>query len=83
MENKLETKIWYRFLKVLYILIYYLIPIFTIFIFWRGYKLWEIIVFSTLFIVFSIILVRLIKIIVIYVITGQKPEWRIEFKKLF
>lgn len=82
-KNKLEAKIWYRFLKVLYILICCLIPVFTILQFWRGYKPWETIVFTILFIVFFIIIIRLIKIIIIYIIIGQKPKWRDELSKFF
>ncbi len=81
-KNKLENKIWYRLLKVLYILAYCTIPV-IISQFWGVYKPLEIIIFSILFIVFSIIVIRLIKISIIYIITGQKPEWKNEVKRFF
>lgn len=39
--------------------------------------------FILLIVLFSIVIIRLTKIIIIYIIKGEKPKWKKELKKLF
>lgn len=94
----LGNKWWHRLLKVLYIVLY-LPLLLIIPIMWSansssytGYFLgqprytdtygkafW----YSLLTLVIYIVILRLIKVAVLYVVVGQKPEWKKEFKKFF
>lgn len=44
---------------------------------------WESFWYSLLTLVIYVIILRLIKLAVVYVIFGQKPKWKKEFKKLY
>jgi len=99
-----EDKTWYRFLKVLYIFSYCLIPLIINKV-WinnaprepgliKDGGTWHVaphtfdyyvqgVFLILLTIVISLIIIRLIKIVVIYIITGEKPKWRDEFRKFF
>jgi len=101
-KNKLENKIWYRLLKILYFFSYCLVPV-IVSIVWDnnapheygsfkhetvwfthtlGYYMQStLLIFLT--IIISIIVIRLMKVIILYIIIGQRPEWKKEFKKLF
>ncbi len=93
----LNDKWWYRLLKVIYILLY--VPLLGIIpLVWSensssynyfsrpytvtdtsGSAFW----YCLLTLVIYIIIARLIKISVLYISIGRKPEWKKEFKKLF
>ncbi len=78
---------WHRLLKILYIIGY--IPLLIIIpIVWsenscyycsNGDSFW----YSVLTFIIYILILRLIKLAVIYVVFGRNPEWKKEFKKLF
>ena len=82
---------WHRLLKVLYIIAH--LPLLIIIpIVWSsnssnyytgadtsGTAFW----YSILTLLIYMAIVRLIKIAVLYVSAGRKPEWKKEFKKLF
>lgn len=90
-----NEKWWHRFLKVLYIILY--IPLLVILpVVWSinsssynyysssstdtsGTAFW----YCLLTLVIYMAVVRLIKIAVLYVALGKKPEWKKEFKRLF
>lgn len=82
-----NDKWWHRLLKVSYI-VGYLPLLFIIPIVWSenscyycsdGDAFW----YSLLTLVIYLIVIRLLKIAVLYVAIGRKPEWKKEFKKLF
>ena len=94
----LNDKWWQRFLKVIYIFlclqIFWIVPVVWISNDSRytGYYLgqsqyedtyglafW----YSLLAIAIFLVITRLIKITVLYVAMGRKPEWKREFKKLY
>lgn len=80
-----DEKWWHRLLKVLYIIGY--MPLLIIIpIVWsenscyycsNGDSFW----YSVLTLVIYIVIIRLIKIAVLYVMSGRRPEWRKEFKR--
>ena len=90
-----NDKWWYRLLKVGYIAL--LMPLLLIVpLVWSankpyyssyfhettgsyGWAIW----YSFLSIIIYIVIARLIKISVLYIVIGQKPKWTKEFKKLF
>ena len=84
LKNK-DEKWWHRLLKVLYITSY--MPLLIIIpIVWsenscyycsNGDSFW----YSVLTLVIYIVIIRLIKIAVLYVTSGRRPEWRKEFKR--
>lgn len=91
-----DEKWWWRFLKVSYIFlclqILWIVPVV-----WEsnsssyvggyysryedtyGQAFW----YSILTMIIFIAITRLIKITVLYVVTGRKPNWKSEFKKLY
>ena len=83
----LNDKWWHRLLKVLYIIGY--VPLLIIIpIVWsenscyycsNGDAFW----YSLLTLVIYLVGIRLLKIAVLYIVIGRKPEWKKEFKKLF
>jgi len=85
--STLNENWWHRLLKVLYIVGY--IPLLIIIpIVWSenscyycsdGDSFW----YSLLTLVIYVVVIRLIKIAVLYVAMGRRPEWKKEFKKLF
>lgn len=93
-----DDRWWHRFLKVLYVFIYlqilWILPAVwstnsSIYVghirneyVYRdtyGQAFW----YSLLALAIFVVVVRLIKITVLYVIWAQKPQWKVEFKKLF
>lgn len=85
---------WHRLLKVIYIFLYlqilWIVPLVwsansSSYSYYGGYEdttgsaFW----YSVLAIVIFVVVLRLIKLTVLYVALGQKPEWKKEFKKLF
>ena len=90
-----DDKWWYRLAKVIYVLLYLpLLPL--ILLVWSenvprynayfnkyygsyGEAFW----YSLLTLVVYIVVVRLIKIIFLYIAFAQKPRWKKEFKKFF
>jgi len=93
-----DERWWVRFLRVIYIILYIPLP-FIIWGVWETYSstytgyllgqsyykntygkaFW----YSLLAFCIYIIVIRLIKIAVRYVVIGEKPEWEKEFKKPF
>ncbi len=83
----LKENWWHRLLKVLYIVGY--IPLLIIIpIVWSenscyycsdGDSFW----YSLLTLAIYVVVIRLIKLAVLYVAMGRHPEWKKEFKKLF
>ncbi len=91
----LDDRWWHRLLKVAYIILY--IPLLGIIpIVWSansssynyysssstdtsGTAFW----YCLLTLVIYMVIARLIKIAVLYIAMGRKPEWKKEFKKLF
>jgi hypothetical protein len=83
----LNEKWWHRLLKVLYIVGY--LPLLLIIpLVWSenscyycsdGDAFW----YSLLTLVIYVAIIRLIKVAVLYVAMGRRPEWKKEFKKLF
>jgi uncharacterized membrane protein len=90
--NIQNEKWWYRLLKVLYLIA--LLPLLGIIIIvWSSYTPYcysyscygsynEAFWYSLLTLVIGLIVLRLIKLAVIYVTIGRKPDWKKEFKKL-
>ena len=86
----LNDKWWHRLLKVLYVISYLplLIIIPTVwsessYSYYSGSTEGEAFWYSLLTLVVYMAIARLIKITVLYVAFGRKPEWKKEFKKLF
>ena len=86
----LNDKWWHRLLEVLYVVSY--LPLLIIIpVVWSenryshysGETIGEALWYSLLTLVIYMVIVRLIKIAVLYVALGRKPEWKKEFKKLF
>ncbi len=93
--STLNEKWWHRLLKVLYVLAW--LPLFGIIpAVWsanapycstysnycsgsNGESFW----YSLLTLVIYVVVLRLIKIAILYVAVGLRPEWKSEFKKLF
>lgn len=94
-HSTLDERWWHRLLKVLYIIAY--LPLLLIIpLVWsensssydyysRTYTdtIGEAFWYSLLTLVIYMAVVRLIKIAVLYIAVGRKPEWKKEFKKLF
>jgi hypothetical protein len=96
-KNTLSEKWWYRLFKVTYILMY--IPLLVIIIAtWYSNKPYcsyyyskqscygsysDAFWYSLLALIIGITVLRLIKISFIYVIKGQRPKWKKEFKKIY
>lgn len=90
-----DEKWWYRLVKVIYISLYF--PLLIIIpIVWvenapyyssysdryygsYGEAFW----YSILTLIIYIVIIRLIKIIFLYIALAQKPKWKKEFKKFF
>jgi uncharacterized membrane protein len=86
----LNDKWWHRLLKVLYVVAYLplliIIPIVwneNSYSYYGGDTLGGAFWYSLLTLAIYMVIVRLIKIAVLYVVLGRKPEWKKEFKKLF
>lgn len=86
----LNDKWWHRLLKVLYVVSY--LPLLIIipvvwsensYSYYGGGSEGEAFWYSLLTLVIYMAVARLIKIAVLYVALGRKPEWKKEFKKLF
>lgn len=86
----LNDKWWHRLLKVLYVVTY--LPLLVIipvvwsensYSYYGGGSSGEAFWYSLLTLVIYMAIARLIKIAVLYVALGRKPEWKKEFKKLF
>lgn len=90
----LDDRWWNRLLKVVYIFFYlqilWIVPVVwsvnsTSWSYYGGYEdttgtaFW----YSVLTIIIFVCIMRLIKVSALYVLIGQKPEWKKEFKKLF
>lgn len=90
----LDDRWWNRLLKVVYIFFYlqilWIVPVVwsvnsTSWSYYGGYEdttasaFW----YSVLTIVIFVVIMRLIKVSALYVLIGQKPDWRGEFKKIF
>ncbi|HUC88455.1 MAG TPA: zinc-ribbon domain-containing protein [Candidatus Paceibacterota bacterium] len=90
-----NEKWWHRLLKVMYILAYIPLPLVLIVV-WSassssydystssttdtsGTAFWYCVLATLIYLV----VVRLIKIAVLYIAVGRKPEWKKEFKRLF
>lgn len=87
-----EDKWYLRLAKVIYIALYIPLP-FVLFGVWTlnqpycyyepcvldGEAFW----YTLLTLVVWVVILRLIKIAVLYVFTAQKPKWKIEFKRFF
>jgi hypothetical protein len=85
---------WYRLLKVIYILLYILLP-FLLWLVWdenatswnygggyqdtTGSAIW----YTFITLVVYIVIVRLIKLACLYIAAGEKLSWKKEFKRLF
>lgn len=94
----LDERWWHRLLKVAYIFLYLQI-LWIVPAVWSvnsssytGYYLGEYryedtyaaaFWYSVLAIVIFVVVLRLIKLTVLYIVLAQKPEWKKEFKKLF
>ena len=89
-----NDKWWHRLFKVIYIFLYlqifWIVPVVwslnsSSYSYYRGYEdttglaFW----YSVLAIVIFVVVIRLIKLAVLYVVLGRKPEWYSEFRKLF
>lgn len=78
---------WHRLLKVLYIVGY--IPLLIIVpVVWSANSCYycsgsDSFWYSLLTLAIYVVVIRLIKIAVLYVAMGRRPEWKKEFKKLF
>ncbi len=86
----LNDKWWHRLLKVLYVVSY--LPLLIIipvvwsensYSYYSGNTTGEAFWYSLLTLVIYMAIVRLVKIAVLYVAFGRKPEWKREFKRLF
>lgn len=92
--KNLDERWWHRLLKVAYIFLYiqilWIVPVVwsvnsTSWSYYGGYEdttgaaFW----YSVLAIVIFVVVLRLIKLTVLYIALAQKPIWRDEFKKLF
>ena len=89
-ELSLNDKWWHRLLKVLYVVFY--LPLLVIIpLVWseNSYSYYgndntgEAFGYSLITLLIYMVIVRLIKIAVLYVALGRKSEWKKEFKKLF
>lgn len=97
LENRvsLSDKLWYRFLKVVYIILYAFVLL-ILPIVWSasssyydyrssstvdtsGTAFW----YCILAFIIYVAIIRLIKIAVLYIAIGYKPVWKEEFKKLY
>ena len=90
---QLNERWWHRLLKVLYIVAY--LPLLLIIpLVWSSNTLscyysycsgsyTEAFWYSILALVIYVLILRLVKLAVNYVVGGRKPEWKKEFKKLF
>jgi len=94
----LNDKWWHRLLKVIYIITYIplllIVPLvwsenlpycytYTYSVPSCSGSYSESFWYSLLTLVIYVVIIRLIKIAVLYVVVGQKPEWKNEFKKFF
>jgi|SRR3989344_1578380 len=88
-ESTLDDRWWHRLLKVLYIAAY--LPLLIIipvvwsensYSYYSGDTYGEAFWYSLLTLIIWVVILRLIKIAVLYVAIGRKPEWKREFKKL-
>jgi len=86
----LNDKWWHRLLKVLYVVSY--LPLLIIiplvwsensYSYYDGDTTGDAFWYSLLTLVIYMAIARLIKIAVLYVALGRKPEWKKEFKRLF
>lgn len=92
--TSLDERWWHRLLKVVYIFLYaqilWIVPVVwsvnsTSWSYYGGYEdttgtaFW----YSVLAIAIFVVVLRLIKLTVLYIALAQKPVWRDELKKLF
>jgi len=81
-----DKKWWLRFVKVIYISLYIILPFLLIFV-WDDSRYYgsaeEAFWLTLLTFVVYIVSVRLIKITFLYIAFAQKPQWKKEFKKFF
>lgn len=93
--KNLEKKWYFRFVKVVYIFLYVLL-LSTIIDVWNDSISYHIcgkryscpsygksFLYSVLVLILGIIILRLIKLIFLYIVFGIKPEWEKELKKFF
>lgn len=89
-----DEKWWYRLLKVVYIFLYFPLPL-LLWLVWElnassysyyggytdnsGQAFW----YCLITLVIYLAIVRLIKICALYIAIGKRPDWKREFKKLF
>jgi len=82
-QQNFNKKWWYRLLKVVYIFLYFIIP----FIALNSVDGPENVIERTFFLIYLAILcivgIKIIKISIVYIIKGEKINWKKEFKKLF
>jgi|GEM_PF-4557661 len=93
MENSLEQKPWYRFLKVLYIALFAISVGVTLLAVYGtkpyksyynpepDYGVWFILSLLALFIIW--VLLKLLRIGTLYVVSGNRPLWERELKKFY
>lgn len=94
-EPEYTTEWRYRLMKVIYIIGYFPLIILVIIVrsanstdYNREYQYttdtpWAAFLYSLLAIAIYVIVIRLIKIAVLYVVVAKKPDWQWEFKKLY
>lgn len=82
-QQNFNKKWWYRLLEVVYTFLYFIIP----FIVLNSINGPENVIERTFFLIYLAILcivgIRIIKISIVYIIKGEKIDWKKEFKKLF
>lgn len=92
--RNLDERWWHRLLKVAYIFLYiqilWIVPVVwsansTSWSYYGGYEdtTGEAFWYSVLTIIIFVVVLRLIKLTVLYIALAQKPVWRDEFRKLF
>lgn len=91
-----DEKWWHRLMRVLYI-VSYLPLILLVMVVWEENEpycsyyyssncygsYWESFFYSLVSIIIYIVILRLIKIAIIYITSGEKPKWKKEFKKFY
>ncbi len=95
--NELETKPWFRFLKVLYIFAFFILLVIVYFVFDESSKTWNYSYYSGgsytydygdgIWYAFLTYLggsafLKLIKVSLYYVMRGRNPDWAVEFKRV-
>lgn len=89
-----DEKWWLRLLRVAYILLHIQLLITVVAVWFINNTSWDYYTgyantygtafwYSLLSLVIGMVVIRLIKVAVLYVVIGQKPLWKVEFKKWY